>query len=85
MGNSPLVMHLSALRMGGVRTVDGKNASLGAMIISQLDGAGVRVPAGFATTAQAYREFLLHNGDEMRRCAGICGQGRPTIPISPNG
>ncbi|MDF3035628.1 MAG: ppsA, partial [Paucimonas sp.] len=37
----------------------GKNASLGEMI-SQLALAGVRVPGGFATTAQAFRDFLLH-------------------------
>ena len=37
--------------------VGGKNASLGEMI-SQLAAAGIRVPGGFATTAQAYRDFL---------------------------
>ena len=41
--------------------VGGKNASLGEMI-SQLAGAGIRVPGGFATTASAFREFLAHNG-----------------------
>ena len=35
----------------------GKNASLGEMI-QNLSSVGVRVPTGFATTAQAYREFL---------------------------
>ena len=40
-----------------VDTVGGKNSSLGEMI-SSLAQAGVRVPGGFATTAQAYREFL---------------------------
>ena len=39
----------------------GKNASLGEMI-SQLTSAGVRVPGGFATTAQAYRDFLAVGG-----------------------
>ncbi|MEN8719014.1 MAG: PEP/pyruvate-binding domain-containing protein, partial [Oceanococcaceae bacterium] len=47
--------------MGDVETVGGKNASLGEMI-SQLAGAGVSVPDGFATTAAAYREFLNHDG-----------------------
>ncbi|MBX3683446.1 MAG: phosphoenolpyruvate synthase, partial [Thauera sp.] len=37
-----------------------KNASLGEMI-SQLPSS-VRVPGGFATTAEAYREFLAHDG-----------------------
>ncbi len=40
--------------------VGGKNASLGELI-SQLARAGVQVPGGFATTAQAFREFLAHN------------------------
>ena len=45
--------------MNDVERVGGKNASLGEMI-SNLAGAGVSVPNGFATTAQAYREFLAH-------------------------
>jgi len=49
------------LRMTDVESVGGKNASLGEMI-SQLAGAGVRVPGGFATTAQAFRDFLSHAG-----------------------
>jgi pyruvate,water dikinase len=49
------------LGMQDVEHVGGKNASLGEMI-SNLAGAGVSVPGGFATTAQAYREFLAHNG-----------------------
>ncbi|ORB30485.1 PEP/pyruvate-binding domain-containing protein, partial [Mycobacterium paraseoulense] len=39
----------------------GKNSSLGEMI-SNLAGAGVSVPGGFATTAQAYRDFLEQSG-----------------------
>ncbi|TWO81552.1 phosphoenolpyruvate synthase [Denitratisoma oestradiolicum] len=49
------------LRMTDVGEVGGKNASLGEMI-SQLAASGVRVPGGFATTAEAYREFLAHQG-----------------------
>ncbi|WP_304361318.1 phosphoenolpyruvate synthase [Collimonas fungivorans] len=48
--------------MTDVDSVGGKNASLGEMI-SQLAGAGVRVPGGFATTAQAFRDFLSHSTD----------------------
>jgi pyruvate, water dikinase len=44
-----------------VETVGGKNSSLGEMI-SHLAKAGVEVPDGFATTAQAYRDFLQHEG-----------------------
>ncbi len=50
------------LRMTDVESVGGKNASLGEMI-SQLATAGVRVPGGFATTAQAFRDFLSHSQD----------------------
>ena len=57
----PLVVSLSALRKGDVATVGGKNSSLGELI-SQLGQAGVRVPGGFATTAEAFRDFLNHNG-----------------------
>ena len=49
------------LRIDDVEQVGGKNASLGEMI-SQLAASGVRVPGGFATTAEAYREFLAHQG-----------------------
>jgi len=49
------------LRMTDVGEVGGKNASLGEMI-SQLAATSVRVPGGFATTADAYREFLAHQG-----------------------
>ncbi len=52
---------LAELRMKDVESVGGKNASLGEMI-GRLSGAGVRVPDGFATTAQAYRDFLAQDG-----------------------
>ncbi|AUN95103.1 phosphoenolpyruvate synthase [Pseudazoarcus pumilus] len=54
------VIPFSELRMTDVEQVGGKNASLGEMI-SQLPDS-VRVPGGFATTADAYREFLAHQG-----------------------
>ncbi|HEY1148772.1 MAG TPA: phosphoenolpyruvate synthase [Pseudoduganella sp.] len=54
--------------MTDVESVGGKNASLGEMI-SQLAGAGVRVPGGFATTAQAFRDFLSHKADGAQSLA----------------
>ncbi|BAL24351.1 phosphoenolpyruvate synthase [Azoarcus sp. KH32C] len=54
------VIPFNELRMSDVEQVGGKNASLGEMI-SQLP-ASVRVPGGFATTADAFREFLAHQG-----------------------
>ena len=53
------VISFNHLRMSDVDSVGGKNSSLGEMI-SQLAEAGVRVPGGFATTAQAFRDFLAH-------------------------
>jgi len=49
------------LGMKDVDIVGGKNASLGEMI-SHLAALGVKVPTGFATTAEAYREFLQKDG-----------------------
>lgn len=59
------VIPFTELRMTDVPSVGGKNASLGEMI-SQLQSKGVRVPGGFATTSQAYRDFLSYstNGGE---------------------
>ena len=55
-----LVVPFEELRMSDVDIVGGKNASLGEMI-SQLAATGVKVPGGFATTAEAFRDFLTHN------------------------
>lgn len=49
------------LGMQDVNQVGGKNASLGEMI-SNLTGAGVEVPGGFATTADAYNQFQEQSG-----------------------
>ena len=54
------IVPLDALSMADVPRVGGKNASLGEMI-RNLSGAGVKVPGGFATTAQAFWDFLDHN------------------------
>ena len=56
-----LAIPFEDLRMTDVEVVGGKNASLGEMI-SQLAATGVRVPGGFATTALAFRQFLIHGG-----------------------
>ena len=51
----------SELGMVDLEQVGGKNASLGEMV-SNLARLGVHVPDGFATTADAYREFLGATG-----------------------
>ncbi len=43
-----------------VAQVGGKNASLGEMI-QNLKEKGINVPEGYATTAEAYREYIRHN------------------------
>ena len=59
------VFPFSQLRMTDVDRVGGKNASLGELL-SQLTSAGIRVPDGFATTAEAFRLFLKEGGLEER-------------------
>ena len=59
------VIWLQELGKNDIDRVGGKNASLGEMI-SNLANAGVSVPGGFATTAQAYREFLEQSGLNRR-------------------
>ena len=55
------VVPLDQLCMNDVGRVGGKNASLGEML-QNLAPLGVSVPNGFATTSDAYREFLKHDG-----------------------
>ena len=53
------------LGMDDVGTVGGKNASLGEMV-RNLASLGIRVPDGFATTADAFREHLARSGLDAR-------------------
>ena len=55
-------MGLHEVQMSDVNQVGGKNASLGEMIKNLTKSGKVKVPGGFATTADAYREFLAHEG-----------------------
>ena len=55
------VKWFSSLGMADLEEVGGKNSSLGEMI-GNLASAGVRVPDGFATTASAFRDFVLQEG-----------------------
>lgn len=58
---SKYITKLDDLTINDVEKVGGKNASLGEMI-GNLSNLGVSVPTGFATTANAYREFLATGG-----------------------
>jgi pyruvate,water dikinase len=56
-----LVLWLDQLRMTDLGKVGGKNASLGEMI-GNLAKLGVSVPGGFATTADAFQQYLEKSG-----------------------
>jgi pyruvate,water dikinase len=59
------ICRFNELGIGDVSRVGGKNASLGEMYRA-LSSEGVKVPNGFATTAQAFRDYLTHNDLENR-------------------
>ncbi|HPY41389.1 MAG TPA: PEP/pyruvate-binding domain-containing protein, partial [Thiolinea sp.] len=59
------ILWFDQLGMHDVNIVGGKNASLGEMI-SNLANVGVSVPGGFATTTEAYRDFLQYEGLDSR-------------------
>jgi pyruvate,water dikinase len=59
------IIPFERLKNKDVEIVGGKNASIGEMI-SGLANLGVSVPGGFATTAQAYRDFLAQGGLDER-------------------
>ena len=60
-----LVIPLNQLSLQDVARVGGKNASLGEML-QNLSGLNIRVPGGFATTADAYRSFIAHDGLDLK-------------------
>ena len=66
------VIPFERVRMRDLPQVGGKNASLGEMI-GELAATGIRVPGGFATTADAFREFLAHDGLDARIAREIAG------------
>ena len=73
------VLRFDQVSIEDVERVGGKNASLGEMI-SNLTNAGVSVPNGFATTADAYREFLSYEGLDGRIAQALAGLDVNDIP-----
>ncbi|QSX75951.1 phosphoenolpyruvate synthase [Lysobacter arenosi] len=59
------ILWLHALRLTDLARVGGKNSSLGEMI-GNLAGLGVSVPGGYATTAEAFKDFIAHNNLHQR-------------------
>lgn len=74
------VIWFETLKRGDVAKVGGKNASLGEMI-ANLSAQGVRVPPGFATTADAFWRFVEVNGlrQQIARTLAECDQGRTPL------
>ncbi len=65
----PYIKWFADITIEDVPLVGGKNASLGEMV-RELAGAGVKVPDGFAITAEAFRYFIREAGlDERIRAA----------------
>lgn len=62
------------IRATDLASVGGKNASLGEMV-SALSGQGVKVPDGFALTADVYREALAAGGAWPKLAALLDGIG----------
>jgi pyruvate, water dikinase len=69
---SPHVLWLHQLRLSDLAQVGGKNSSLGEMI-GHLGALGVSVPGGFATTADAFAEFIEFNTLTQRIYARLDG------------
>ena len=61
-----------------IPTVGGKNASLGEMY-AKLTAKGVRVPNGFALTAEAYRDFLVANDLNKKIKITLAGIDRKSV------
>ncbi|HEY9495339.1 MAG TPA: phosphoenolpyruvate synthase [Intrasporangium sp.] len=90
------ILWFRELGLDDVESVGGKNASLGEMV-QHLAKAGVSVPDGFATTADAYRRFLTHEGladrvnalladldvDDVRRLAEVGREIRDAVESQP--
>ena len=54
------IKNFSEIRLSDLPLVGGKNSSLGEMF-SALSSKGIRVPDGFAVTADGYWKFLNEN------------------------
>ena len=73
-----LVRWFDDIRAGDLPAVGGKNASLGEMYCA-LSGQGIRVPNGFALTAEVYRSALTAAGAWQRLAAVLQGVGADDV------
>ncbi|MCP3969539.1 MAG: phosphoenolpyruvate synthase [Rhodobacteraceae bacterium] len=74
------VIFLEKLQRSDVALVGGKNSSLGEMV-QRLGAMGIDVPPGFATTSDAFRDFIEHNGlaDLIRQTTEDLAAGKITL------
>ncbi len=96
MAGSSHTIDFKHLGLHDLEQVGGKNASLGEMI-SHLSATGVAVPTGFATTADAFRNFLAQGGlddkiyallnsidvDDVRQLAAVGKEIRNLVVNTP--
>jgi pyruvate,water dikinase len=75
-----LIVWFEGIGRGDVAQVGGKNASLGELV-GALTSQGIRVPSGFATTAEAYWVFVRTNRleEHMRRLLGDLDDGKASL------
>ena len=68
MGNSNYIRWFEEITIDDVPLVGGKNASIGEMY-RELTKEGIRIPNGFAVTADAYWHVLEESGtlDELKK------------------
>ncbi|HSF91249.1 MAG TPA: PEP/pyruvate-binding domain-containing protein, partial [Paracoccaceae bacterium] len=74
------VIFFEGLRRSDVAIVGGKNSSLGEMV-QELGAMGIRVPPGFATTANAYRRYIKENTLDalITETLGLYSDGKITL------
>ncbi len=72
MNPHPYIRWFQEIGIGDVGLVGGKNASLGEMY-RELTSKGIRIPNGFAVTAEGYRHFLKESGLDEKIAAILRG------------
>jgi len=85
MSEQPFIRWLREIRLADIAQVGGKTASLGELY-GELDAAGVRVPNGFAVTADAYRALLARDGLRDRLASVLKGvTGEDVVALATAG
>lgn len=83
-GDASSVIWFEEVRRQDVPRVGGKNASLGEMV-ANLEPKGVKVPPGFATTAEAYWQFIEENALRARITSALAELARGRASLAETG